>query len=61
MKKLLMIALLFGCTPAIVGCGGSEPQVIEAVEDDAQLQADQMRQYEEQMKSGGSSRATASN
>ncbi|MCA9137718.1 MAG: hypothetical protein KDB00_13195 [Planctomycetales bacterium] len=61
MKKLFMIAVLFGCIPAVTGCGGNEPTVIEPVGDEAQLEADQMKMYEEQMKSGGSSRSTASN
>ncbi|QDV41561.1 hypothetical protein Enr13x_14040 [Stieleria neptunia] len=61
MKKLFVLVALIGlCVPTFAGCGSGSPTVIEPVaEDDGALAAEQQRQYEEQMRSGGSSRATA--
>ncbi|QDV84372.1 hypothetical protein TBK1r_33170 [Stieleria magnilauensis] len=61
MKKLLVLVALLGLSvPALVGCGSGSPTVIEPVtEEDGAMSADQQRQYEEMMRKGGSSRATA--
>ena len=59
MKKFLILALFVCvCTPAIIGCGDSEPKVIEPVEDEEAMDAAAQAAYEAQMKKGMSSRAT---
>jgi hypothetical protein len=60
MKKLFIVAALFGfSTVGLTGCGGSKPAEVESVvESDSSMSADQRAQYEEQMKSGGSSQSS---
>ena len=52
MKKLLMIAILGLPMFALAGCS-SEPTIVEATsEEDGSMDAEQMKQYEEMMRSG---------
>ena len=63
MKKLFVLVALLVCPIlALTGCGGGgEPKVVEASspDDGSGMTPDQQKQYEEQMKSGMSSRSSS--
>ena len=60
MKKVLLMIALFGVPACLLtGCGDSKPATVEApAEGDSSMSDAQKKQYEEMMKSGGSSQSS---
>ncbi len=61
MKNVLLVLVFAGLFSfSLTGCGSSEPTVIAPVAgNEGGVPADAQKEYEAQMQSGGSSRATA--